>query len=92
MLAAGIDFKLSNLNGNSDTDPWSELEEVMLPNGKAQAQKEKYIIHHDVLLEADVYITVPVMKIHDPGITCALKNQIGFAPSSLYGFSKTAGV
>ncbi len=29
---------------------------------------------------------------NDPGITVALKNQIGLAPSSLYGFSKTAGV
>jgi hypothetical protein len=59
-------------------------------NGTAQPQGGKYFIHKDVL-DADVFITVPVMKIHDPGITCALKNQIGIAPSSLYGFSKTAG-
>ncbi len=92
MTAAGIDFRLSNLNGNSDTNPWSELKEVVLPNGgSAQPQKGTYMIHQDVL-NADVYISVPVMKIHDPGITCALKNQIGLAPSSLYGFSKTAGV
>jgi uncharacterized protein (DUF362 family) len=92
MLAAGIDFRLSNLNGNSDTNPWSELKEVTLPTGgTAQPQKGTYMIHQDVL-NADVYISVPVMKIHDPGITCALKNQIGLAPSSLYGFSKTAGV
>jgi uncharacterized protein (DUF362 family) len=92
MLAAGVDFRLTNLNGNSDTAPWNELREVTLPGGgQAQAQKGNYHIHQDVL-DADVYITVPVMKIHDPGITCALKNQIGLAPSSLYGFSKTAGV
>lgn len=92
MLATGIDFRLTNLNGNSDTNPWNELKEVNLPNsGSAQPQKGNYHIHEDVL-NADVYITVPVMKIHDPGITCVLKNQIGLAPSSLYGFSKTAGV
>jgi uncharacterized protein (DUF362 family) len=92
MLAAGIDFRLSNLNGNSDTNPWSELLEVNIPGGGvAQPQNGNYHIHQDVI-NADVYITVPVMKIHDPGITCALKNQIGLAPSSLYGFSKTAGV
>jgi uncharacterized protein (DUF362 family) len=92
MLASGIDFHLTNLNGHSDTDPWTELQEVNIPGGgQAQPQKGNYHIHHDIL-DADVYITVPVMKIHDPGITCSLKNQIGLAPSSLYGFSKTAGV
>ena len=32
------------------------------------------------------------MKIHNPGITVALKNQIGLAPCTKYGFSKNAGV
>ena len=91
MISEGIDFRLTNLNGNSDTNPIPELEEVNVEDGgSAQPQKGKYFIHKDVI-DADVYITVPVMKIHDPGITCALKNQIGLAPSSLYGFSKTAG-
>ena len=57
----------------------------------AYPQNGKYFIHKDVL-NADVYITVPVMKIHTPGVTVALKNQIGLAPSTMYGFSKTAGV
>jgi uncharacterized protein (DUF362 family) len=92
MLAAGVDFRLSNLNGNSDTDPLSELQVVDVPGGgNAQPQSGKYSIHRDVL-EADVYITVPVMKIHDPGMTVALKNQIGIAPSSVYGMPKTSGV
>lgn len=92
MIAAGIDIRISNLNGNSDTDPRSELQEVRLPGGgTAQPQKGVYMIHRDVL-NADVYITVPVMKIHDPGITCALKNQIGLAPSTFYGFYKATGV
>lgn len=92
MLAAGIDFRLSNLNGNSDTNPRSELVLVDVPGGGvAQPQGGKFYIHQDIL-NADVFITVPVMKIHDPGITVALKNQIGIAPSSVYGFSKTNGV
>ena len=92
MLAAGIDFSLTNLNGNSDTNPWSELSLVNVPGGGfAQPQGGAYYLHQDVI-RADVFITVPVMKIHDPGMTVALKNQIGIAPSSRYGFSKTAGV
>jgi uncharacterized protein (DUF362 family) len=92
MLAEGINFALTNLNGNSDTDPWSELKLVSVPGGGvATPQGGQYYVHQDVV-NADVYITVPVMKIHDPGMTCALKNQIGLAASSRYGFSKTDGV
>jgi hypothetical protein len=32
------------------------------------------------------------MKIHTPGLTVALKNQIGIAPSTKYGYPKTNGV
>ncbi|MCX6143187.1 MAG: DUF362 domain-containing protein [Ignavibacteriales bacterium] len=92
MLAEGVDFRLSNLNGNSDTNPLSELLLVDVPGGgNAQPQGGKYYIHQDVV-NADVYITVPVMKIHDPGMTVALKNQIGLAASSVYGMPKTSGV
>jgi len=92
-LAAGIDFHLTNLNGNADTDPWPELEYVEVPGGAmADPQGGKYFLHRDVV-HADVYITVPVMKIHkDVGFTGALKNQIGLAPSTRYGFNKTTGV
>ena len=92
-LAAGIDFRLSNLNGNSDTDPWSELDYVAVPGGgQAQPQGGKYFVHRDVT-HASVYITVPVMKIHkDVRYTGALKNQIGLAASSRYGFNKMSGV
>ena len=92
MLALGIDFRITNLNGNSDTDPWSELTLLDVPGGgSAQPQGGKYFMHQDVI-NADVYISVPVLKIHDPGITCALKNQIGIAPSTKYGFNKMSGV
>lgn len=89
---SGINFRLSNLNGSPPEDPWQDLVEVDVPGGGlAEPQGGKYFIHKDVL-NADVFITVPVMKIHTPGITVALKNQIGLAPSTMYGFSKTAGV
>ena len=94
VLAAGIDFRLSNLNGNSDTNPWPELDSVNVPGGgNAQPQGGHYYVHKDVTQRATVYITVPVLKIHNqPGYTGALKNQIGLAASSRYGFSKTSGV
>jgi uncharacterized protein (DUF362 family) len=92
-LAAGVNFKLSNLNGNNDTTPWPELDSVNVPGGGyASPQGGHYYIHQDVI-HASVYITVPVMKIHDqPGYTGALKNQIGLAASTKYGFNKTTGV
>jgi len=87
-----INFRFSNLNGSPPEDPWQDLVLVDVPGGgEAQPQGGQYYIHKDVL-NADVFITVPVMKIHSPGITVALKNQIGIAPSTMYGFSKTAGV
>jgi uncharacterized protein (DUF362 family) len=92
-LASGVNFRLSNLNGNSDTNPWPELDTVAVPGGGlADPQGGKYFVHKDVT-HANVYITVPVMKIHkEPGFTCALKNQIGIAASTRYGFNKTTGV
>lgn len=88
----GIPFRLSNLNGSPPENPWADLVEVTIPGGgQALPQKGKYFVHKDIL-ETDVYISVPVLKIHDPGMTAALKNQIGIAPSTIYGFSKTYGV
>ncbi|MEE4311652.1 MAG: DUF362 domain-containing protein [candidate division KSB1 bacterium] len=88
----GINFRLSNLNGSPPENPWQDLVLVDVPGGgEALPQGGQYYIHKDVL-DADVFITVPVMKIHTPGITVALKNQIGLAPSTIYGFSKDRGV
>lgn len=89
---AGINFRLSNLNGSPADNPWQDLVQVEIPGGgQALPQGGTYWIHQDVL-NADAYITVPVMKIHTVGMTCALKNQIGLAPCTKYGFSKNAGV
>lgn len=89
---SGINFRLSNLNGSPSENPWQDLVLVEIPGGGvATPQRGKFYVHKDVL-NADVFITVPVMKIHTTGITVALKNQIGIAPSTRYGFSKTKGV
>jgi uncharacterized protein (DUF362 family) len=88
---AGINLRLSNLNGSPADNPWEDLVEVDFPDAQALPQGGKYWIHQDVL-NADAYITVPVMKIHTVGMTCALKNQIGLAPCTKYGFSKNSGV
>lgn len=88
----GVNFRLQNLNGSPPENPWQDLVLIDVPGGGVAApQKGQYWMHRDVL-EADVFITVPVLKTHKAGLTCALKNQVGIAPSTKYGFSKTGGV
>ena len=88
----GINFRLVNLNGSPPENPWQDLVLVDVPNGGVAApQGGQYWVHREIL-DADVYITVPVLKTHKVGVTAALKNQIGIAPSTKYGFSKTGGV
>ncbi len=78
-----INFYLFNLNQTYD-----DLEKYDLGSkGTAAPHGYSYYVHKKEL-EADVYITVPVLKIHDTGITCALKNQIGTAPGAYYGYNK----
>ncbi|MBN1997656.1 DUF362 domain-containing protein [candidate division KSB1 bacterium] len=89
---AGIDFEFHNLNGSPPENPWQDLVLADVPGGgTASPHNGQYWMHKDVL-EADVYITVPVLKTHKAQLTNALKNQIGIAPSTKYGFSKTGGV
>lgn len=92
LKALGINVDTVNLNGGNTANPLQNLTEVSVPNGGyANYQKGKYYIHNEII-NADVYITVPVLKIHNPGITCALKNQIGITPGNRYGFNKSKGV
>lgn len=88
----GINVDTVNLNGGCTINPLQNLSERIVPNGGyATPQKGKYYIHN-AITQADVYITVPVLKVHNPGITAALKNQIGTAPGNRYGFNKVKGV
>ena len=103
-LLEDINFRLSNLNcatpgsdwssedGWPSDSAWKDLILVDVPGGgEALPQGGQYWIHKDII-NADAFITVPVMKIHSTGITAALKNQVGIAPSTIYGFWKQMGV
>jgi uncharacterized protein (DUF362 family) len=83
---SGINFSLLNIN-----QTYNDLEAVFLGNLGTAAPHNKTYYVHNAELEADVFISVPVLKIHDTGITCALKNQIGTAPAAYYGYNKCAG-
>jgi uncharacterized protein (DUF362 family) len=81
-----INFRLLNLNQSS-----KDMIEIDLGSkGTSAPQGYKYHVHKEEV-EADVYIAVPVLKIHDTGITNALKLQIGTAPGCYYGYNKKAG-
>ncbi|MBN2613095.1 MAG: DUF362 domain-containing protein [Bacteroidales bacterium] len=83
---SGINFSLFNLN-----QTYSDLVEVDLGSkGTGAPHGYKYHIHklHN---EIDVFISVPVLKIHNTGMTAALKNQIGIAPAAYYGYNKMKG-
>lgn len=83
---SGIDFQLLNLN-----QPIEDIIEIDLGNeGMSSIQGTVYGVHR-AELEADVYITVPVLKVHDTGITNALKLQVGSAPGCYYGYNKMKG-
>jgi uncharacterized protein (DUF362 family) len=82
----GVKLSLLNLNQSL-----SDLIEVDLGNKGTSAPQGTLYKVHKAQLEADVYIAVPVLKIHDTGITCALKLQIGTAPGCYYGYNKMAG-
>ena len=83
---AGVNLSFVNLNQTID-----DLLEIDLGNkGTCAPMGTKYHVHR-AELEVDVYISVPVLKIHDTGITCALKNQIGTAPGCYYGYNKMKG-
>jgi len=85
-MMTGINFSLLNLNQSID-----DMIEVDLGNeGMSAKQGTKYSVHK-AELEADVYIAVPVLKIHNTGITNVLKLQIGSAPGCYYGYNKARG-
>ena len=85
-MMTGINFSLLNINQSVE-----DLIEVDLGSeGTSAKQGSKYFVHK-AELEADVYIAVPVLKIHNTGITNVLKLQIGTAPGCYYGYNKKAG-
>lgn len=43
------------------------------------------------IIDADVWINVPVAKTHGAKITCCLKNHFGIFPGRVYGWNKSRG-
>ena len=43
------------------------------------------------ILDADVWINLPVAKTHGAKITCCMKNHFGILPGTVYGWSKSNG-
>ncbi len=70
---------------------FSESRLVEVPGGGSAA--DAYWIAAPVL-DADVSITIPRLKLHNPGIggiTVAMKNQMGVIPGMKYGWPKRTG-
>ncbi len=85
---AGINFELLDLNdGTTGTD----CVHADAPYDLAVDQGGAYWIHKYLVSPNVKFINVPVLKMHQPGITNALKNQIGIAAGAYYGYNKMAG-
>ena len=85
---ADVNLRLSNLNG-----PREELVLVDVPNGGYTGYRGGQVWVHQDVINADVHITVPALKLHTfTGITVGLKNNIGLYPGAIYGFPKEVGV
>jgi len=85
---AGINFKLVDLN--DEAEGGVNLIYASTTNSLAVDQGGKYWIHKYLVSPNVKYIDVPVLKMHEPGLTNCLKNQIGIAAGYRYGFNKMA--
>jgi uncharacterized protein (DUF362 family) len=85
----GIHFQLLDLN--DEAAGGVNLIYKQTTNSLAFPQGGKYWIHKYLVSPNVKYIDVPVLKMHEPGMTCCLKNQIGIAAGYRYGFNKMAG-
>ena len=76
----GLKLRLDDLNV-----PISDTVLVDVPGG---GWYQSSYWTHKLVTESDKVISVPVMKIHGTRITASLKNSIGIAPGSRYGWAK----
>lgn len=84
----GIKFQLLDLNDEAAAGV--NLIYKTTTHHLAVAQGGKYWIHKYLVSPNVKYIDVPVLKMHEPGLTNCLKNQIGIAAGYRYGFNKMA--
>ncbi len=90
LAADGIAITLLDANFGSYQDPLNGLRLASVPDWIDFPERPAYWIH-EAILDADVLINVPVMKIHTPQITVCLKNYIGIAAGAKYGTYKGIG-
>lgn len=86
----GISVDLVDSDFGSYDDPLSRIRLVPVPEFIDFPEWDSYWIH-EAILDADVLINVPVMKIHNTHITVCLKNHIGIAAGAKYGTWKGLG-
>ncbi len=87
----GIHVELVDANFGSYEEPLSRIREVPVPDFIDFPEFETYWVHES-FLDADLFINVPVMKIHViASATLCLKNHIGLAAGAKYGFNRKYG-
>jgi uncharacterized protein (DUF362 family) len=90
LQSRGIRAGLVDANYGSYTDPLSHIRLTPVPDFIDFPEYESYWVH-DSILDPDVLINVPVLKIHTLHITVCLKNYIGIAAGARYGHDKGRG-
>ena len=81
LRARGIDIDVRDLN-------FDLAYKLQVPGGGLLW--DEYEIASTVM-DADVWINVPVAKTHGAKITCAMKNHFGIFPGTVYGWNKARG-
>lgn len=81
LRAAGIDIDCFDLNFDAA---------YSLRPANGGLASDEYSIAASIM-DADVWINIPVAKTHGAKITCSLKNHFGILPGSVYGWSKANG-
>ncbi len=90
LAAKGVDVVLLDANFGTPDEPLEGIRLVQTPEWIDFPEYPSYWVH-EAILDADVLINVPVMKIHNTNITVCLKNYIGTAAGAKYGTYKGIG-
>lgn len=90
LAADGIDIDLRDLNFGTYSDAMAGIRSVPVPEFIDFPEFDAHWIH-ELVLDPDLVINVPVMKTHTPQITVCLKNHIGIPAGVKYGVWKGRG-
>jgi len=69
---------------------YDEIVETPVPDPRLSQLQSSFFLPKTIV-EADFLINVPVLKVHNTGITVGLKNYVGVLPGMVYGWSKDSG-